>query len=78
MMDDAFSGKLDLIIVKNISRLARNVIDFLKTIRQLSERKVGVLFESEGIYSLNSDSHLALSLQATVAEQESRLRSRSI
>ena len=78
MMRDAFAGKLDLIIVKNISRLARNVVDFLGMIRKLREKKVGVLFESEGIYSMNSDSHLALSLQATVAEQESRLRSRSM
>ena len=78
MLTDAFAGKLDLIIVKNISRLARNVVDFLGIIRKLREKKVGVLFESEGIYSMNSDSHLALTLQATVAEQESRLRSRSM
>ena len=78
MMDDAFSNRLDLIICKNISRLARNVVDFLSTIRKLSEKKVGVLFESEGIYSLNSNSHMALSFQATVAEEESRLRSRSM
>ena len=78
MLSDAFAGKIDLIIVKNISRLARNVVDFLGIIRKLREKKVGVLFESEGIYSMNSDSHLALSLQATVAEQESRLRSRSM
>ena len=78
MLNDAFAGKIDLIIVKNISRLARNVVDFLGIIRKLREKKVGVLFESEGIYSMNSDSHLALSLQATVAEQESRLRSRSM
>ena len=78
MMDDAFAGKIDLIIVKNISRLARNVVDFLSTIRRLSEKKVGVLFESEAIYSLNSNSHLALSFQATIAEEESRIRSRSM
>ncbi len=78
MLDAAFNGELDLIIVKNISRLARNVVDFLGIIRKLREKKVGVLFESEGIYSLNSDSMLALSLQASVAEQESRLRSRSM
>ena len=78
MMDDAFSGKLDLIIVKNISRLARNVVDFLSTIRKLREKKVGVLFESEGIYSLNSNSQASLSFQATIAEEESRLRSRSM
>lgn len=78
MMQDAYDGKIDLIIVKNISRLARNVVDFLNTIRKLRERKIGVLFESEAIYSLNSNSHLALSFQATVAEEESRIRSRSM
>jgi len=78
MIDDAYAGKLDLIICKSISRFARNVVDFLSTIRKLSEKKVGVLFESEGIYSLNSNIHIALSFQATVAEEESRIRSRSM
>ena len=78
MMDDATSGKLDLIIVKNISRLARNVVDCLVTIRKLREKKVGILFESEGIYTLNTDCAMALSSQAMVAEQESRVRSRSM
>ena len=78
MLRDAYEGKIDLIIVKNISRLARNVVDFLSTIRKLREKKVGVLFESEAIYSLNSNSHLALSFQATIAEEESRVRSRSM
>ena len=78
MLDDAFSGKLDLIIVKNISRLARNVVDFLGIVRKLREKKVGVLFESEGIYTMNTDSNLALSMHASMAEQESRLRSRSM
>ena len=78
MMKDAFDGKLDLIIVKNISRLARNVVDFLNTVRKLAEKKVGILFESEAIFSLNSNSNLALSFQATIAEEESRIRSRSM
>jgi len=78
MLHDAYDGKIDLIIVKNISRLARNVVDFLSTIRKLREKKVGVLFESEAIYSLNQNSHLALSFQATIAEEESRVRSRSM
>ena len=78
MLADAYAGKIDLIIVKSISRFARNVVDCLSVIRKLSEKKVGVLFESECIFSLNDDSHLALSFQATLAEQESRMRSRSM
>ncbi len=78
MLDDAYAGKFDLIITKSISRLARNVVDFLSVLRKLSEKKVGVLFESEAIYSLNQDIHLALSFQAMIAEEESRIRSRSM
>lgn len=78
LLEDAYAGKIDLIIVKNISRFARNVVDFLSTIRKLREKKVGVLFESEAIYSLNDKNHMALSFQATLAEEESRVRSRSM
>lgn len=78
MLKDAYAGKIDLIIVKSVSRLARNVVDFLRTVRKLAERGIGILFESEAIFSLNSNSQLALSFQATMAEEESRVRSRSM
>ena len=78
MMDDAMKGEFDLIIVKNISRLARNVEDFLRTVKILADRRIGILFESEAIYSLNKNSRMALSFQATMAEEESRVRSRSM
>ena len=78
MLDDAYAGKINLIIVKNISRFARNVLDFLSTIRKLTEKRIGVLFESEGIYSLNDVNHMTLSFHATIAEEESRVRSRSM
>ena len=78
MLEDAYAGKINLIIVKNISRFARNVLDFLSTIRKLTEKRIGVLFESEGIYSLNDVNHMTLSFHATIAEEESRVRSRSM
>lgn len=78
MIDDAVHEKLHLIIVKNISRFARNTVECLSTLRKLRAKKVGVYFESEGIYSLNSDCHIALSTSANLAEHESRLRSRSM
>ena len=78
MMKDAMDQKFDLIIVKSISRLARNVVVLLSTVRKLAEKKIGVLFESEAVFSLNDMSHLALTFQATVAEEESRIRSRSM
>ena len=45
MLKDANAGKIDLIIVKNISRFARNVVDCLSVIRKLSEKR-SVCFSS--------------------------------
>ena len=80
MMADAKAGKIDLIITKSVSRFARNVENFLTAVRTLSEHKprIGVFFESENIFSLKEDSQMALSFQATMAEEESRNKSRSM
>ena len=80
MIADAKAGKIDLIITKSVSRFARNVEDFLSSVRALAEHNppVGVFFESEAIYSLKTDSSVALSIQATMAEEESRNKSRSM
>ena len=74
------AGKIDLIITKSVSRFARNVVDFLGMVRILSEHNppIGVFFEAENIFSLNETSNMALSFQATMAEEESRNKSRSM
>lgn len=76
MISDAKRGKIDMIITKSVSRFARNIYDFIGIVRDLAERNppVGVFFESEGIFSLNDDSQLALSFQATMAEEESHTK----
>jgi len=80
MIADCRAGKIDLIITKSVSRFARNVVDFLGMVRMLSERfpPIGVFFEAENIFSLNETSNMALSFQATMAEEESRNKSRSM
>lgn len=80
MISDAKSGKIDLIITKSVSRFARNIMITIGMVRSLEELKppVGVYFESEHIFSLDEDSQMALSFQATMAEEESHTRSRSM
>ena len=80
MIAECKVGKIDLIITKSVSRFARNVVDFLGMVRMLSERNppIGVFFEAENIFSLNETSNMALSFQATMAEEESRNKSRSM
>lgn len=80
MISDCKAGKVDMIITKSVSRFARNVMICIGMVRSLAELKppVGVFFESECIFSLNDDSQMALSFQATMAEEESHTRSRSM
>lgn len=80
MIADAKAGKIDLIITKSVSRFARNVMITIGMVRELAELHppVGVFFESESIFSLKEDSQMALSFVATMAEEESHTRSRSM
>lgn len=80
MIRDAKAGKIDLIITKSVSRFARNAKDFLDAIRDLADHSppIGVFFESENIYSLRTDTSMPLTLYASMAEEESRAKSRSM
>ena len=80
MIADAKAGKIDLIITKSVSRFARNVEHFLQAVHSLANHnpRIGVFFESENIFSLKEDSQMMLSFQATMAEEESRNKSRSM
>lgn len=52
MIDDALSGKFDMIITKSISRFARNTVDTLKYVRMLKEKNIAVFFVEENINTL--------------------------
>lgn len=80
MIRDCKAGMIDLIITKSVSRFARNVVLCIGIARDLAELEppVGVFFESECIFSLNDDSKMAFTFQAAMAEEESRIRSRSM
>lgn len=69
-----------MILTKSVSRFARNVVDCIGMVRTLSDlpNPVGVFFESECIFSLKDDSQMALSFLATMAQEESHIRSRSM
>ena len=71
MTDDAKEGKIDLILVKSISRFSRNTVDMLKTIRELKEHGVGVYFEKENIDTSTLNSELLLTVFAAFAQEES-------
>ena len=49
MMEDCRKRKIDQILVKSLSRFARNTVDTLACTRRLKEVGVGVVFLSDGI-----------------------------
>lgn len=77
MIRDCHDGKIDLIVTKSVSRFARNILDCIGYVRQLKAMKppVGIFFETENIYTLNSHSEMSLSFIATLAQEESHNKS---
>lgn len=70
MINDCMNGEIDMIIVKSISRFARNTLDTLKYVRMLKEKQVAVLFEEENINTSTMDGELLLTILSSVAQQE--------
>ena len=80
MLQDAKDKKMDLILCASVSRFARNVSDCMEQVRTLKTQNpnhpVGVYFETENIYTLDPNSHQALSMHAMLADWESANKSR--
>lgn len=72
MVDDALSGKIDLILTKSVSRFARNTVDTLTTVRKLKEKNIEVWFEKENIQTLDSKGELLITIMSSLAQEESR------
>lgn len=72
MIDDCEAGKIDRIIVKSISRFARNTLDCLNYVRRLKELGIGVTFEKEAIDTLDAKGEVLLTILSSLAQDESR------
>ena len=65
-------GKVDIVMVKSISRFARNTLDCIKYIRMLKALGVAVIFEKENINTLEMDSELLVTMMGAFAQAESK------
>ena len=64
-------GRVDMIIVKSISRFARNTLDCIKITRMLREIKVDVYFEEQNLDSLKAENETLLGFFSVMAQSES-------
>lgn len=72
MIEDAKTGKFDLIVTREVCRFARNTVDTLVMTRQLKNYGVEVYFVEDNIWTMDGDGELRLTIMATLAQEESR------
>lgn len=72
MIDACMAGKVDLVLTKSVSRFARNTVDALQCIRKLKEKNVPVIFEKEGVNTMESGGELLITILSSQAQEESR------
>lgn len=78
MLEMCDKGKIDLIITKSISRFARNTVDCLTHVRKLKANNIGVIFEKEGINTLDAVSETFLTWFSAFAQAESESLSQNV
>ena len=64
-------GKVDMIMVKAISRFARNTVDCLKYTRILKDIGVDVFFEEQNLHSTQPGAELYITIYGCMAQNES-------
>ena len=78
LMGDCDAGKIDLVLVKSISRFARDTVDTLNATRHLKDLGIDVYFERENIHSMSKEGELLLTLLASFAQAEAESISQNV
>ena len=71
LLNDCRKGKIDKILVKSISRFARNTSECLEAIRELKSLGISVFFEEHKIDTKNVSSEMLTAVLASCAQAES-------
>ena len=70
LLRDAETGRFDLVVVKDVSRFARNTVDFLQSIRSLKALGINTRFLTANMESLG-ESEFVLTVFSALAQEES-------
>lgn len=75
MLEDCRNGKIDLILVKSISRMGRNTVQFLQACTELNDLRVDVYFEVEKLHINDPQAVRLLTIYASLYQNESESKS---
>jgi len=71
MIHQCRQKKIDLILVKSISRFARNAVDCINYMRALRALGIAIIFEEQNINTLETDSEMLITVLGAMAQEES-------
>ncbi|HAU31378.1 MAG TPA: hypothetical protein DCW46_03685 [Desulfotomaculum sp.] len=68
---DCYENRIDIVLVKTISRFARNTVDLLKTVSRLKGLGVEIIFHQENLRTSEADNDILISALSAIAQVES-------
>lgn len=77
MMEDSKKGIFKCVLVKDISRLSRNIVDLVNCIRELTDHDINVKFITTDMNTIEGN-ELMLIINGAVSQEESRNMSKRI
>lgn len=78
MYMDCVKGNIDLILVKSISRFARNTYDCIDMVRKLKHLGTNVIFEKEKVDTRTMTSEVEIAALSSMAQEESISLSKNV
>jgi DNA invertase Pin-like site-specific DNA recombinase len=68
---DCYENRIDIVLVKTISRFARNTVDLLETVSRLKGLGVEIIFYQENLRTSEADNDILISALSAIAQAES-------
>ncbi|KGM94332.1 recombinase family protein [Clostridium botulinum] len=78
MIFDCYENLIDIVLVKSISRLARNTVDLLETVNRLRSMGIEMIFDQENIRTSEVDNDVLVAALTAIAQAESESTSEAI
>jgi len=71
MIFECYENRIDIVLVKTISRFARNTVDLLETVSRLKGLGVEIIFYQENLRTSETDNDILISALSAIAQAES-------
>ena len=78
MIFDCYENHIDIVLVKSISRLARNTVDLLETVNKLRCMGIEIIFHQENIKTSEAENDVFVAALTAFAQAESESNSEAI